>query len=54
MLGIIGPGGYVGEAGLVFPENRSTTVKAKTHCVLDMIDINNLHDTLSEFQMFRE
>ncbi|XP_068721896.1 uncharacterized protein [Montipora capricornis] len=49
VVGTLGPGAYFGEVGLIFGDNRLSTVKAKTFCEILMLTKPDLDDVLINF-----
>ncbi|XP_044173366.1 LOW QUALITY PROTEIN: uncharacterized protein LOC114949688 [Acropora millepora] len=49
VVGTLGPGAHFGEIGLVFGDNRLSTVKAKTFCEIIMLTKPDLDDVLADF-----
>ncbi|XP_074616516.1 uncharacterized protein LOC141875947 [Acropora palmata] len=49
VVGTLGPGAHFGEIGLVFGDNRLSTVKAKTFCEIIMLTKADLDDVLADF-----
>ena len=53
-MALLGPGDYFGEMGLLFGVPRTATVRAATHCEVNMIPKNELDSVLEVFPIVKK